>query len=49
MRRRAQGPRGRTSRAFRQWRRRERILLLAGCATIGTLVVFFYFVLVFVP
>jgi hypothetical protein len=45
-RRRAHGPRGRTSRAFRQWRRRERRLLLAGSAAIGVLIAIFYAVLV---
>jgi hypothetical protein len=45
-RRRAHGPRGRTSRAFRHWRRRERTLLAAGLGTICALVAIFYLVLV---
>jgi type IV secretory pathway component VirB8 len=44
--RRAQGHRGRTSRAFRSRRRRRRALLLASVATIGALIATFRIVLV---
>jgi hypothetical protein len=45
-RRRRQDPRGRTSRAFRQWRRRQRTLLVVGCATLGALIAIFYAILI---
>jgi len=45
-RRRVHGPRGRTSRAFRKWRRRRLALLLVSVATISALIVVFYVILV---
>ncbi|HVX98063.1 MAG TPA: hypothetical protein VHK47_24330 [Polyangia bacterium] len=45
-RRRAQGPRGRTSRAFRQRRRREQTMFLSGLCVMAALLIFFYFALV---